>query len=159
MLNLDQVEQDLVWARDNADRSAQTRLFVHHVPQMLTVLRALEESQAQGDEAEEVVVVVQLEDDTVGTMSPIEVAEADLLDNVLFIGTQEEVDEFLVASLVAPVEPEVEEDSAPEEQTTEEVEIELEEDVEASLDAEVEAVSEEVSEEAVEAESVYADED
>ena len=52
MLNLDQIEQDLVWARDNADRSAQSRLFVHHVPQMLTVLRALEVSQAQGDEEE-----------------------------------------------------------------------------------------------------------
>ncbi len=49
-LNLDQIEQDLAWARDNADRSAQTRLFVHHVPAMLVVLRALEVSQAQGDE-------------------------------------------------------------------------------------------------------------
>ena len=50
-MNLDQIEQDLVWARDNADRSAQTRLFVHHVPQMIVRLRALEEDQARGEEA------------------------------------------------------------------------------------------------------------
>ena len=50
-MNLDRIEQDLVWARDNADRSAQTRLFVHHVPQMIVRLRALEEDQARGEEA------------------------------------------------------------------------------------------------------------
>ncbi len=52
-LNLDQIEQDLAWARDNADRSAQTRLFVHHVPAMLVVLRALELEAEQIDEVEE----------------------------------------------------------------------------------------------------------
>ena len=54
-MNLDQIEQDLVWARDNADRSAQTRLYVHHVPQMLVRLRALEEDQARGEENPSVV--------------------------------------------------------------------------------------------------------
>ncbi len=62
-MNLDQIEQDLVWARDNADRSAQTRLYVHHVPQMLVRLRALEEDQAQGEEAPSVVVVKPEEQD------------------------------------------------------------------------------------------------
>ena len=50
-MNRDQIEQDLVWARANADRSAQTRLYVHHVPQLLVRLRALEKDQARGEEA------------------------------------------------------------------------------------------------------------
>ncbi len=40
---LDIIEQDLKWARDNADRSAQTRLFIHHVPFLLTILRPVAE--------------------------------------------------------------------------------------------------------------------
>ena len=40
---LDTIEQDLKWARDNADRSAQTRLFIHHIPFLLTILRPVAE--------------------------------------------------------------------------------------------------------------------
>lgn len=114
MLNLDQIEQDLAWARDNADRSAQTRLFVHHVPAMLVVLRALEESQAQGDEAEE---ALEVEENSEEPAQP----------DVSVTGESGEAEGG---------DPVAESESV-------ELEVELEEDVEASLDAEVEAVSEE----------------
>lgn len=42
LMDLNIVEKDLVLARDNADRSAQTRLFMRHVPEMIRQLRALE---------------------------------------------------------------------------------------------------------------------
>lgn len=48
---LDKVEQDLKYAYENGDRTAQTRLFVHHVPQMINKLRALEPVEVE-DEAE-----------------------------------------------------------------------------------------------------------
>ena len=51
---LDKIEQDLEWARENADRSAQTRLFIHHVPFLLTILRPVAEAiEAERLEEEE----------------------------------------------------------------------------------------------------------
>ena len=51
---LDKIQQDLEWARENADRSAQTRLFVHHIPFLLTILRPIaEELDAMQAEEEE----------------------------------------------------------------------------------------------------------
>lgn len=51
---LDKIQQDLEWARENADRSAQTRLFVHHVPFLLTILRPVAEAiEAERLEEEE----------------------------------------------------------------------------------------------------------
>lgn len=44
---LDEIEQDLKWAHENADRSAQTRLFVHHIPYMITILRPAAEEHAE----------------------------------------------------------------------------------------------------------------
>lgn len=51
---IDTIEQDLKWARDNADRSAQTRLFIHHIPFLLVLLRPIaEELDAMQAEEEE----------------------------------------------------------------------------------------------------------
>jgi hypothetical protein len=54
---LDKVEEDLAAASENADRSAQTRLFVHHVPRMIQILRS------QEPEEEEVVEEVEEEEE------------------------------------------------------------------------------------------------
>jgi hypothetical protein len=60
---LDKIEQDLEWARENADRSAQTRLFIHHVPFLLTILRPVAEAlDAQIAEEEEYLAELEEEE-------------------------------------------------------------------------------------------------
>jgi hypothetical protein len=60
---LDKIQQDLEWARENADRSAQTRLFVHHVPFLLTILRPVAEAlDAQIAEEEEYLAEIEEEE-------------------------------------------------------------------------------------------------
>ncbi len=97
---LDTIEQDLKWARDNADRSAQTRLFIHHIPFLLTILRPVaeemeaylaeeeaylaEEKQVETEESTEDAADSESETETVGVgarikefLSPSDDADAD----------------------------------------------------------------------------------
>lgn len=91
---LDKIQQDLEWARENADRSAQTRLFVHHVPFLLTILRPI---------AEELDAMIAEEEEWQETSDALE-SEADLekADPVVgeaeTIGVGAKIKEFLSPS-------------------------------------------------------------
>jgi len=77
---LDKVEQDLKYAYENGDRSAQTRLFVHHVPKMIQQLRALEPVEVEEEvEWEEVSDKLETEAD-LEKADPV-VGEAKVEDN------------------------------------------------------------------------------
>ena len=88
---LDKVEQDLKHASENGDRTAQIRLFVHHIPQMINKLRALEpiEVEVKVEEAEEdegitvdPAVEFDLPDDEKGLESMVEAGEIGITDTV-----------------------------------------------------------------------------
>lgn len=102
MLNLDQIEQDLVWARENADRSAQTRLYVHHVPAMIRELRAFEKMPLP--EFKEEFEGEPDENPSEDTPTPVDTSETEEVED-----SSEESEEVDASEEV--------EDSAPEEQS------------------------------------------
>jgi hypothetical protein len=51
---LDKVEQDLKHASENGDRTAQSRLYIQHIPQMIRQLRELEPVEVEVEEEDSV---------------------------------------------------------------------------------------------------------
>jgi len=93
---LDKIEQDLEWARENADRSAQTRLFIHHVPFLLTILRPVAEA-IEAERLEEEEYLAELEEESTEGAGDSE-SETETDGSGIASRIQEKVQDFLGSS-------------------------------------------------------------